>query len=478
MIRGNDELPKEGKDGLLSERMHESPPEGYHGLLSERNDELLKAVRLLLLLSRTEFSLEEKRQIAEESQSFTSWKLFTSLAVRHGVAALVWQNLTDLDLTARVSETERVLLEGLRFKSIARVSWIAGAAAAVCAMLEKEGIRVVLLKGLALEHTVYGSRGLRQMSDADLLVSPSDALRARDIIVRAGFRSMPLKSPLYKKIILDLGNHLPELHRGGISVDLHYRLFGPEAEEIVVRAIAESETIITGTGTFRVLPPVVAFLALVSHIYKHEIKGEFQLRLWVDIYLLLCRYRSSILTEELAAVAKEAGIASEARIVLTVMEQVWGIEIPGSMRARTGISAAGSTDDAPHARKRDEAPSGDRLQPDSMEAISGKDKSVSWITGLRAGSEAERAGRFMHDLMHPGAIVPISQREIFRRNLASLKRPGKKIIFILGDIFPSIGFMKRRYGCRTTFRALLFYPHRLGKLAWILGLRSSVSRDF
>jgi hypothetical protein len=46
------------------------------------------------------------------------------------------------------------------------------------------------------------------MSDADLLVAPSDALKARDILVREGFSSMPLKSPLYRHIILDLGNHL------------------------------------------------------------------------------------------------------------------------------------------------------------------------------------------------------------------------------------------------------------------------------
>ena len=161
------------------------------------------------------------------------------------MAALLSQNLSDLGHAGEVPKAERTILEGLRFKSIARVSWITEAAARVTALLEREGIKVVLLKGLALEHTVYGSKGLRQMSDADLLVAPADALRARDILIRDGFRSMSLKSPLYRHIILDLGNHLPELHRGGISVDLHYRLFGPEGEEMVERAIRDS-VIITG----------------------------------------------------------------------------------------------------------------------------------------------------------------------------------------------------------------------------------------
>jgi len=313
----------------------------------------------------------------------------------------------------------------LRFKSIARVSWISEAAAGVIQLLERNGIRVVLLKGLALEHTVYGSRGLRQMSDADLLVAPADALKARDILVREGFRSMPLKSPLYRHIILDLGNHLPELHRGGVSVDLHYRLFGPEGEAMVAKAIGESEPAAAGMEHFRVLPPVIAFLALVGHIWKHKVKGEFQLRLWVDIYLLLNKYGNRIITVALPAAAKEAGLEQETGEVLTVMEQVWGMQIPPELR--------------------------------------------------EAGTD--RTSGFIHDLMHPGSVVPISQREFFTRNLKSLKSPWKRFIFILGDIFPSIGFMKRRYDCRTAARAVLFYPHRLGKLAWILGLTRAKNTD-
>lgn len=423
-----------------------------------------RAVNLLLLLSRMDFSAEQKRLIAEEIRLFDEWKQFAGLAVRHGVAALIWQNLSDLGHAGEVPKAERTILEGLRFKSIARVSWITEAAARVTALLEREGIKVVLLKGLALEHTVYGSKGLRQMSDADLLVAPADALRARDILIRDGFRSMSLKSPLYRHIILDLGNHLPELHRGGISVDLHYRLFGPEGEEMVERAIRDS-VIITGVdrepgrtaavtresedgvgvssgtdaavnsgagtpgaGTFRILPPMTAFLALVNHIYKHEIKGEFQLRLWTDIYLLLVRYGKQILTSGLADAAEEAGIRKETVAVLTVMKQVWGVVLP---------------------------------------------------EGMAVSSDAENAvvALFMNRLAHPESVGSITQREMFMKNLRALKSPLKKFIFILGDIFPSIGFMKRRYNCRSKMAAFLFYPHRLGKILWILGLLRTEKYD-
>ena len=450
----------------MTEPGNELPPENDGGLQ--------RAVRLLLLLSRVDFSDEQKRLISEELREFPAWRLFAGLAVRHGVAALVWQNISDLGLAGQVPETERILLDGLRFKSIARVSWITGVAAAVTDLLDREGIKVVLLKGLALEHTVYGARGLRQMSDADILVAPSDALRARDILIAAGFESMPLKSPLYRHIILDLGNHLPELHRGGISVDLHYRLFGPEGEEMVERAIRDSVVIRgagreagfrrevrvgreviqepganpgptgeagtkqeagqeagssgTGSGTYRVLPPVTAFLALVSHIYKHEIKGEFQLRLWTDIYLLLERYGEQILTARLPAEAEEAGIREETAAVLAVMEQVWELAMPAGLTVHTAAEKA---------------------------TVSG----------------------FMHRLAHPGSVESLSQREMFVRNLKALKGRRKKFIFIIGDIFPSVGFMKRRYACRSNLSVILHYPHRLGKILWILGLIRAKNYD-
>ena len=406
------------------------PPAGGDAVLRKReNDDLEGAVRLMLLLSRVEFCDDERKQIATEVYGFSGWKLFTSLVVRHGVAALVWQNICDLSLDGQLPETERIMLEALRIKSIARVAFISSVAADVIKYLDNEGIRVALLKGLALEHTVYGGRGLRQMSDADLLVAPGDALRARDILIKAGFVSNPMKSHLYRHIILDLGNHLPELHRGGVSVDLHYRLFGAGSEEMSKRAVEESEEITREDGTFHVLDPLTAFLNLVSHIHKHEVKGEFQLRLWVDIYLLLRKHGSRIINNAMPAAAEQAGISDEVRVVMTIMHQVWGVEVPPEMRALPG------------------------------------------------SDEEKKAGEFMHALMYPGSVAPVSQRAMFTTNIRSMRSLRKKMIFILGDLFPSFDFMKRRYGCRSALSALLFYPHRLGKLAWVLGLPAASSQD-
>ncbi len=197
---------------------------------------------------------------------------------------------------------------------------------------------------------------------------------------------------------------------------------------MVRRAINEAEEITTGGKRFHVLPPVSAFLGLVSHIHKHEIKGEFQLRLYADIYLLLKKHGDTIISPHLMTEADKAGISSEVRVVMTVMEQVWQLEIPAEMKARPG-------------------------------------------------REEGKADLFMHDLMYPGLITPENQRDMFTRNLHSMRGLRKKLIFIAGDIFPSVDFMKRRYGRRSSLSVILHYPHRLGKIIWIFSPEKDKKRD-
>jgi hypothetical protein len=83
---------------------------------------------------------------------------------------------------------------------------------------------VVLLKGAALALTVYGSFVERPMSDVDLLVARSDAPRARDALLSAGWVS-PAKT---NEAFYEGHHHLPPLMDGlgtGTSLELHTSLF-------------------------------------------------------------------------------------------------------------------------------------------------------------------------------------------------------------------------------------------------------------
>ena len=55
----------------------------------------------------------------------------------------------------------------------------------------------------------------------------------------------------------------------------------------------------------------------------------------------------------------------------------------------------------------------------------------------------------------------------YRRVIGEIPGIHRKIIYVLGDIFPSFRFMKNRYGCSSNMQAMLYYPHRIGKLMWL-----------
>ncbi|MDX9904842.1 MAG: nucleotidyltransferase family protein, partial [Bacteroidales bacterium] len=255
-----------------------------------------------------------------------------------------------------------------------------------------------------------------------------------------------------------------------------HRLFGKEGREMVAAAMEKAEVISAGGRSLLVLPPLTAFLGLVSHIGKHEIKGEFQLRLYIDIFLLLRKYGSEIICDRLPAAAAEAGIEKETWEVLTLMERVWGLTVPAEagMVTETG-DAVTLTDKSRGLTVPEEDGMAARIDDVSTPAALSLGSPVSAELSREQGRELVEA--FLSKIRQPWSVPSLSQREFFLRNLRSFDSRWKRLIFIAGDLFPSVEFMKRRYGCRTGLKSLLFYPHRLGKLLWVLGLKRSGYQD-
>jgi hypothetical protein len=83
-----------------------------------------------------------------------------------------------------------------------------------------------------------------------------------------------------------------------------------------------------------------------------------------------------------------------------------------------------------------------------------------WSTG-------DTVDRFIFFLRNPKGNAPAGSRN-YRNIIREVPGLHRKIIFVLGDLFPTIEFMKQRYSCKSSLKALLYYPHRLGKLLWLV----------
>jgi hypothetical protein len=326
--------------------------------------------KLLISLCRLNFNEEQKSEIRDLMKVIKDWDHFVKLANDHSIIALVAYNIREAGVADQIPEEIITLLDNGRMKSMARNAWLAERWKEVNKILCEAGIRYVLLKGMALEHTVYGSRGLRQMTDNDILVKKEEALDAWNLLQKYGYKPGMIKSYLHIKIITETGYHMPPLQKDGYSIEIHYRLFSePGKNEKLNDAINNAVEIdINGTKAY-ILNDRDHLGFLKEHIQKHLISGLSQLMLYLDMELIC----------------------------------------PGSSP---------------------EIPEGFLSNPDqSMDPNRRK--------------EAYR----IHYFLLPGRI---------------------RLRFLVGDIFPSLRWMKQRHNCGTV-KAILFYPQRIGKLFWLLG---------
>ena len=185
---------------------------------------------LLLRLCRLSFSPDQKKEIASLIRQVQNWSVFIKLVTHHGISALVFNNLKELELLKELPEDVTRYMQGAYLKSLSRNTILYEKYLELKEILEEAGIEAVLLKGMALELTVYGNMGLRQMNDIDLYIDRKDCLRAWELLIEKGYKPQAQKSRLHKKLIMDIGKHLPELYKDGISFELHHRLFSHNSQ--------------------------------------------------------------------------------------------------------------------------------------------------------------------------------------------------------------------------------------------------------
>jgi hypothetical protein len=385
--------------------------------LSIRNEEYL-----LIELCRLDFSNEHLSRIRSLKSVITDWNYFRNLANVHGVAALVCHNLEKHKLISGIPEEIVSYLRSTLMISLSRNTFNTESMRDVLRMFNAEKIKTVILKGLALENSVYGSSGLRQMSDVDILIDRNECIKARKILMSNGYESLPVKSPFHEMIIDHFGKHLPSLIKNGTSVEIHNELFG-DRKNLMTKMLYDSSYEFNIKGEKAWLPrPQIFFLYLIKHLWLHEINNESQLRLYTDLIVLVEKYRDEIINNDLLKYASEAGMTEILAWHLEPLRDMWGIGFP------------------------------------------------EWLNEfIDKWNSPDFSNKFMFFLRSPKDNPPDDKAGFYRQIVREIPGIHRKFLYVLGDLFPSIAFMKNRYKCKSAWKVLIYYPHRLGKIMWLFG---------
>lgn len=375
---------------------------------------------LLLGLSRLAFPGDLTGKISDLVKRINDWDYFSGLANEHGIAALAGLNLERLGLSGNVPEKAYSVLRNALMMSISRNAFHLSSIEELLALFNKEGIKVILLKGLALELTIYGNSGLRQMTDVDILVDKDQYLRARNILMQFGYDSMPVKSGFHRPIMAWTGKHLPAMLKNGTSVDIHIELFAGKKNKLTKVLIDTSSEINVDREKAWIPSPQLHFLFLVKHLYSHELSNESQLRLYTDLVVLLEGHYEEIINEGLIDNAAKAGLSKILAWKLEPLRDLWGISFPAWLNDFIDK----------------------RFNPGTINS-------------------------FVFFLKSPKNNPPRGKALAYRYKIKEIPGIHRKVLFLLGDIFPSLSFMKERYKCKSGFKALFYYPHRFGKIFWL-----------
>lgn len=297
--------------------------------------------------------------------------------------------------------------------SLARNTLIYNYLEFILSIIKEEPIKVVLLKGLALEKMVYGNKGLRQMNDLDILVSREKALLLRNILLKNGFESVPMVSRFHEKVMPSWGKHLPEMYFRGLSVEIHIELFDPEdnslTKDFLDKAVAGKQN---NCEVF--LPdPQLFFLYLIKHLENHESHDTSQLRLYTDLIILLSAFQDKILNQNLIEYSKSTNIEKVLYDKLAILKIFWEIEFP------------------------------------------------EWIDEKINQADKEKViDRFLQFLRNPGHIQDEEKQKSVFKLLRDVPGIHNRFLLVSGFFFPSLTFMKYKYKTKSKAMALLYYPVR------------------
>ncbi len=151
--------------------------------MTEKPPDLLSpSEKLLLCLCRRVLTPAEKEEISGLAAEVKDWDLFVRQANEHGIIALAHENLSEAGCSGLIPPASSKTLYQGYLSSLARNTALSERLDHILNLARQEGIRIILLKGMALEKTIYGNRGLRQMNDIDLLTDRKDAVPLRNLL--------------------------------------------------------------------------------------------------------------------------------------------------------------------------------------------------------------------------------------------------------------------------------------------------------
>ncbi len=295
--------------------------------------------RVLALIARLLTGDAERatREIARDCL----WDHVATTACERGLGGLVLRALSQVNIEAPAPAG--LQLDGFARYVAANNAYKVSRSAPMLAALERGRVPFLLLKGAALNATVYDSPDLRPMLDIDVLIRPEDAARADKLLLDAGCDRGPalLREDFYPKYYYEREYLTPS--RPQVKLDVHVRPFRPlrYAATVPDDALWRDPLRVAFGGIDAGVPdPAAMLIHLAVHAACH---GLNEPRWLYDIHLWADRFAGSIDERDLFDRARAWRLAVPVRRALERTAATFGDpagRLAGAARRLSGLGLA------------------------------------------------------------------------------------------------------------------------------------------
>lgn len=255
----------------------------------------------------------------------TDWEAVVALSRRHGLEGSTYRALAPFATVPREVLQE---LRALYYSHASRHRVIASEVERVASLLEGDGVRPVVVKGVVVAAAAYDDATLRVPGDIDILVGPDEFARARNLLIDDGYD--PRAQPEEERALRDTGLGY-ELLSDSFCIELHDELvprsFGQYLDEGGMLSRASTRAVMG--ADIPTLSPADELLFLCVHGAKHA----WDTGRWIrDIAGLLLQCTDTVWSE-LEERAARLGCLRMVLLGVRLAERHFDAPVSDSMRA-------------------------------------------------------------------------------------------------------------------------------------------------
>ena len=166
--------------------------------------------QILLAASDIEPGMEQQQKLLGLiSQEFDQGRL-VEMAVREGVAGLLYKNLKKLGVLGYLGHRQIEKLQSFYYSAARLNLKLLHDLKEILQIIDQSKIRVVLLQGIPLLQQIYKDVGLRPLTDIDLWVLPEYFPGVERTLVKLGYRNAPFYPKTFKRnsTLIDINTHI------------------------------------------------------------------------------------------------------------------------------------------------------------------------------------------------------------------------------------------------------------------------------